>query len=102
MPSDNLSLVGKVAIITGSGRENGIGAAIAFALARNGASVTINYISEPSGPRAAEVVKKIESFGSKATAIQAAVDTPAGAKKIVEGTLKAFNTDHIDILGQSY
>ncbi len=42
MTPDTLSLDGKVAIVTGSGRENGIGAAIAFALAVNGASITIN------------------------------------------------------------
>lgn len=42
MSPDTLSLDGKIAIVTGSGRENGIGAAIAFALAGNGASVAIN------------------------------------------------------------
>jgi NAD(P)-dependent dehydrogenase (short-subunit alcohol dehydrogenase family) len=98
MTADNLSLAGKVAIVTGSGRENGIGAAIAFALARNGAAVTINYVSESSGPRAQVVAEKIRAEGGKATVIRAAVDQD-GAKALVDGTLKAFGTDHIDILG---
>lgn len=99
MTADTLSLAGKVAIVTGSGRENGIGAAIASALARNGAAVTINYVSETSGPRAQIVANKIRAEGGNATVIRAAVDQE-GAKALVEGTLKAFGTDKIDILGE--
>jgi NAD(P)-dependent dehydrogenase (short-subunit alcohol dehydrogenase family) len=98
MTVDNLSLAGKVAIVTGSGRENGIGAAIASTLARNGASVTINYVSESSGPRAHTVAAKIRAEGGTVTVIKAAVDEE-GAQALVNGTLKAFATDHIDILG---
>jgi NAD(P)-dependent dehydrogenase (short-subunit alcohol dehydrogenase family) len=100
MASNDLSLTGKVAIVTGSGRETGIGAGIAIALARNGAAVTINYVSDSSAPRAQAVAEKIRSEGGKATVIRAAVDKE-GAKLLVDGTLKAFGTDHIDILGTS-
>lgn len=96
---DTLSLDGKVAIITGSGRETGIGAAIAAAFARNGAAVTINYWSEGSAPRAANVLKKIHDAGGRAISVRADVSTPEGAKRIVQETLKGFNTDKIDILG---
>jgi NAD(P)-dependent dehydrogenase (short-subunit alcohol dehydrogenase family) len=98
MPADTLTLAGKVAIVTGSGRENGIGAGIAFALARNGAAVTINYVSESSTVRAEAVAQKIRDAGGRATIIRASVDEE-GAKALVKGTLKAFETDHIDILG---
>jgi NAD(P)-dependent dehydrogenase (short-subunit alcohol dehydrogenase family) len=98
MSVDTLSLAGKVAIITGSGRENGIGAGIVLALARNGAAVTINCISNSSAPRAEAVAEKIRSIGGIATVIRAAVDQE-GAKALVQGTLKAFGVDHIDILG---
>lgn len=101
MSSDTLSLAGTVAIVTGSGRENGIGAGIAFALARNCAPVTINYVSESSTARAEKVAQKIRDAGGKATIIRAPVDEE-GAKALVEGTLKAFETDHIDILGEPY
>ncbi|KAH0848320.1 putative oxidoreductase [Fonsecaea pedrosoi] len=98
MSPDTLSLNGKVAIITGSGKENGIGAGIASTLARNGASVVINYVSDTSAPRAAEVAQKIENAGGRATVVQADVSTQEGAKKLVEASLKAFQSDKVDIL----
>ena len=98
MTVDTFSLAGKVAIVTGSGRENGIGAGIAIALARNGAAVTINHVSDSSATRAAAVAQRIRDEGGRATVVKAAVDEE-GAKKLVDETLKAFGTDHIDILG---
>ncbi|KAH8683705.1 hypothetical protein BGZ61DRAFT_425013 [Ilyonectria robusta] len=100
MSASDLSLPNKVAIITGSGRENGIGAGIALALARAGAHVTINYVSESSASRAADVVSTIESAVGKGRVhvVRADVSTAEGSKKIVDETLKAFGVDHIDIL----
>ncbi len=100
MPVDTLSLAGKVAIVTGSGRENGIGAGIAMALARNGAAVTINYISDSVTKRAHDLADKIKADGGRATVVQTTVNTPEGAKFLVQETLKGFGTDHIDILGR--
>lgn len=99
MAPTSLSLAGKTAIVTGSGRENGIGAAIATALARNGANVTINYVSDGSAPRAAKVAASLEAFGAKVVVSQADVATPEGAAKLVKDTLTGFKTDKIDILG---
>jgi NAD(P)-dependent dehydrogenase (short-subunit alcohol dehydrogenase family) len=99
MAVDNFSLSGKVAIVTGSGRENGIGAAIARALARNGAFVTINYVSPSTASRAEAVANEIRSTGGKAIVVGADVSTAEGADKIAQETLKGFGTDHIDILG---
>jgi len=90
----------KVAIVTGSARENGIGAAIATALARNGAAVTVNHVSRSSAPRAENVANAIRAAGGKATVVCADVSTQDGANKIVEETLKAFGVDHVDILGE--
>ncbi|KAF7596831.1 hypothetical protein BBP40_012431 [Aspergillus hancockii] len=98
MAPDTLSLTGKVAIITGSSRETGIGAGIAAALARNGAYVAINHVSDASATSSARVAQKISSEGGKATVIQADVSTPEGAKNIINETLAAFNVGHIDIL----
>lgn len=100
MAPDTLSLQGKVAIITGSGRENGIGAAIALALARNGASVTINYVSESTAPRAAKVAEMIEQVGGKAAVVRADIASPEGAARLVQETLEAFQTERIDILSK--
>ncbi|KAM5353567.1 hypothetical protein ACJ41O_000217 [Fusarium nematophilum] len=98
MPADTLSLDGKVAIVTGSGRETGIGAGIALALARNGAAVTLNCVSDSSVPRANALAEKIQKEGGKAAVVQTTVDTQDGAEYIIQETLKAFSTDHIDIL----
>jgi NAD(P)-dependent dehydrogenase (short-subunit alcohol dehydrogenase family) len=97
-----LSLAGKVAIVTGSGKENGIGCGIALALVHEGARVTINYVSESTTPRALEVVKKIEAVGGKGCVVlvRADISTPEGCKTLVEETLKGFGTERIDILGR--
>jgi 3-oxoacyl-[acyl-carrier protein] reductase len=58
-------LTGKVAIVTGSSR--GIGRAIAERLGRDGANVVVTYMGNQD--KAEEVVKVIESSGSKAIAI---------------------------------
>lgn len=97
---DTLSLAGKVAIITGSGRESGIGAGVARALARNGAWVVINHVSEGTAPRAAKVAESInQTTDGKAIVVRADVTTPEGAQTLVEETLKQFEVDHINILG---
>lgn len=101
MAIDTLSLKGKVAIVTGSGRENGIGAGIALSLARNGASVVVNYVSDSSSERAENVAEMLRQAGGKAIVVQTSVDTLEGAKYIVKKTLEGFQTDHIDILGKS-
>lgn len=96
---DTLSLAGKVAIVTGSGKENGIGAGIARTLARNGAAVTINYVSENTAARAEKVAQEIRDTGARVVVIRGSIETQEGAQYIVSETLKAFCSDHVDILG---
>lgn len=100
MMPDTLDLNGKVAVITGSGKETGIGACIASTLARNGALVTINYVSDASAPRAARVAEKIREQGGRATVVQADVSTAKGSKELIKRTLDAFEVDKIDIIGE--
>ncbi|EED17111.1 short-chain dehydrogenase, putative [Talaromyces stipitatus ATCC 10500] len=96
---DTLSLTGKVAIITGSGRETGIGAGIAAALARNGAWVVINHVSDTTAPRAAKVAESLnQNTSGKAVVVQADVSSAEGAKMLVNETLRLFGVDHVDIL----
>ncbi|KAJ6786728.1 hypothetical protein PWT90_09666 [Aphanocladium album] len=98
MAIDTLSLEGKVAIVTGSGRENGIGAGIALALARNGASIVVNHVSDSTAQRAQNVATLLREAGGQAVVVQSSVDTLAGAKKLVKAALDEFKTGHIDIL----
>ena len=101
-PTNSIDLTDKVAVITGSGKENGIGAGIALALACAGARVATNYVSETTEPRAAEVVRKVEAVAGKRSiiAVKADISTSEGAKKLIEDTLTGFGVDHIDILGK--
>lgn len=96
----DLSFAGKTAVVTGSGRPNGIGAAIAIALAKRGASVTVNYVSDSSASKAAEVEKTIKAAGGNVTVVRADMGDAAQAKDLVAKTLSAFKTDKVDILGK--
>ncbi|KAL0938218.1 uncharacterized protein CTRU02_207949 [Colletotrichum truncatum] len=99
MSADSLSLAGKVALVTGSGREIGIGAAIARALARNGAHVAVHYVSQESKLRAEKVAEDLSNeYGAKTTVVQGAVQDPEAARRIVKETLTAFDAPHLDIL----
>jgi 3-oxoacyl-[acyl-carrier protein] reductase len=78
-----MTLTGKRALVTGASR--GIGAAIAKALAGEGADVAITY--EKSADRAAEVVAAIKAKGRKGVAIQADSADVAAIKASVEKTV---------------
>jgi 3-oxoacyl-[acyl-carrier protein] reductase len=62
-------LDGKIALVTGASK--GIGAGIAFSLAKEGAVVAVNYASDRKG--ADRVVEKIKAAGGKAIAVQGSV-----------------------------
>ena len=88
-----MEIKGKVAIVTGSSR--GIGRAIALALGREGAKVTVNYIVNKD--LAEEVARTIrEDYGSDAIAVQADVADWNAVQRLVGETIKHFGT--VDIL----
>jgi 3-oxoacyl-[acyl-carrier protein] reductase len=85
-------LDGKTAVVTGSSK--GIGAAIAKALAAEGASVVVNYSSSKEG--ADRVVAEIVDTGGKAVALGANLSKKADIERLFADTKKAFGK--LDIL----
>lgn len=86
----NMSLSGKVVIVTGGSK--GIGKAVSQRLANDGASVVINFGHDASA--AEETVKQIGA--DKAYAVQADVGSIAGVEKLVQATVEKFGK--IDVI----
>src|SRR6202034_1551231 len=76
-------LKGKVAVVPGASK--GIGAAIAKALASEGASVVVNYASSKAG--ADKVVSAITAAGGKAVAVGGDVSKAAEAQGIIAAAI---------------
>jgi 3-oxoacyl-[acyl-carrier protein] reductase len=86
------NLAGKKALVTGGSR--GIGAAIALALAENGAEVALTF--QHAAERAQAVVASIEQLGRRGVAIKADSADPAAIKRSVEEAVGALGG--LDIL----
>lgn len=87
-----MNLAGKAALVTGGSR--GIGAAIAKALARDGADVAITYVSAEA--QANSVVEDIRALGRRAVAIRADSADMADVERSVEAVAAEFG--YLDIL----
>ena len=85
-------LTGKVAVVTGASK--GIGAAIAKALAAEGASVVVNYASSKAG--ADKTVDEIFKAGGKAVAVGGDVSKTVEANGIIDAAIKHYG--HLDVL----
>jgi glucose 1-dehydrogenase len=87
-----MKLQGKVAIVTGA--ATGIGKAIVTGMAKEGASVVIDYVGDPK--LANGVVQNIQDAGGKAIAIEADVSNPDQVNTLVQQSLKTLG--RLDIL----
>ena len=85
-------LTGKVAVVTGASK--GIGAGIAKALGREGASVVVNYSSDRPG--AERVASEITHAGGRAVVIGGSVSKAADVTGLFAETKKQFG--RVDVL----
>ncbi|KAL6862106.1 NAD(P)-binding protein [Trichoderma novae-zelandiae] len=87
---------GKLAIVTGASKLNGIGFATAYALAKAGADIVIHYNSNKTA--AQECLAKIKQLGVQAIAVQSNAASATFGTDIVDATVAAFPGRKIDIL----
>jgi 3-oxoacyl-[acyl-carrier protein] reductase len=85
-------LTGRAALITGSSR--GIGRAIALQLARQGASIAVNYLRNEDAAK--DVQATIRSYEGQAVLLQGDVSDPEQAERVVDMAQDAFG--RLDIL----
>jgi glucose 1-dehydrogenase len=85
------SLAGQAALVTGA--SSGIGRAVALAMARAGAKVVVNYVSNPEAAQA--VVAQIEHAGGTALAIRADVSQESEVDAMFAQAVAAFGTLHV-------
>jgi hypothetical protein len=85
-------LVGQKALVTGA--NSGIGEAVAIGLARAGADVVVNYVTNDAA--AQKVVEGIEAEGAKGLAIEADVSKEVEVVDMFKKAVEAFGT--LDIL----
>ena len=86
------SLKGRVAVVTGGGR--GIGRAISLELARQEASVVVNYAANAQAAESA--VDEIERNGGRAVAVRADVSDRAAVEGMIQAAGQHFGV--VDIL----
>lgn len=87
-------LVGKVALVTGAARPQGIGRGIAHALAEEGANVVVNGVSRPE--RVEERARELRALGVGALGYVADVSKRAEVDAMVAATVSKFG--RLDIL----
>ena len=87
-----MKLQGKVAIVTGGSR--GIGRAISRTLAREGASVVLNYVQDQV--EAESLTREITAAGGRAVPVRGDVSKRADAQRLVDEAVGRFG--RLDIL----
>lgn len=93
LPDVNMVLKGQPALVTGA--NSGIGRAVALALARAGADVVVNYVSDPQAADA--VVAQIREGGARAIAVHADVSREDEVEAMFARAIAEFGTLHITV-----
>ncbi|MBN1935699.1 MAG: SDR family oxidoreductase [Anaerolineae bacterium] len=91
-----IKCAGKVALVTGAAGK-GMGRSIALTLAREGASVAVNY--RTSREQAQAIVEAIAAQGGQAIAVQSDVFTAKGCRHLVDAALAQFGRIDVCVIG---
>ncbi|KAJ5122352.1 hypothetical protein N7526_009289 [Penicillium atrosanguineum] len=87
---------GKLAIVTGGAKQNGIGFATACALAKGGADIVLHYnLNKEAAQNSAT---KIRELGVKVAVVQGDAGSLSFGDDVVRATLEAFPGRQIDII----
>lgn len=78
--------------------HRGIGAGIATILGKRGAHVVVNYVSDASRNKAAEILAEVEKAGSKGVICQADVSKLEDIPKLIKAAVSLSPKNKIDIL----
>jgi glucose 1-dehydrogenase len=92
-PIFSQTLKGQPALVTGA--NSGIGKATAIGLARAGADVVVNYVTDPASADA--VAHEIEAFGGRAITVQADVSKEDEVIAMFAKAVSHFGTLHISV-----
>ena len=89
----NPVLVGQPALVTGA--NSGIGQAVALGMARAGADVAVNYVTNPES--ADDVAHQITAMGRRAITLRADVSKEDEVEAMYAAAIKEFGTLHISV-----
>jgi glucose 1-dehydrogenase len=92
-PSMPPVLVGQCALVTGA--NSGIGREVALGLARAGADVAVNYVTDPESAQV--VVDEIKALGRRSIALHADVSQEADVVDMFAQAVAEFGTLHIAV-----
>jgi glucose 1-dehydrogenase len=87
-----MSLKNKVAVVTGG--NSGIGQAIVLELAKQGASIVIDYVTHPEATEALE--QQVAKLGEQSIGVDADVSKVADLQKLIDAAVKRFG--RLDIM----